>query len=114
MLPFLLLILIGIVDLGRIYFSYITVVNAAREGARYGAAYPTDCTGITTHAKNEVDNNIVQQAQLTVTTPLGCPVIQGNPIQVTVQYNFQLITTYLFGGGTIPLQASNQMVVFGQ
>ena len=112
MLPFLLLILVGVVDLGRVYFSYMTIVNAAREGARYGAEYPTDSNGITSHAQNEADGTIVLPAQLTVTT--NCPCTQENPITVTVQTNFQLITTLIFGGGAIPLKASNAMVVFGQ
>ena len=36
-IPLLLLILFGVVDLGRLFHSAITITNAARVGARYGA-----------------------------------------------------------------------------
>jgi hypothetical protein len=36
-LPLLLLVLFGVVDLGRLFHSAITITNAARVGARYGA-----------------------------------------------------------------------------
>lgn len=115
-LPILILILLGVLDLGRVYFATMTVTNAAREGARYGAANPcsSSCTAITTRAQNEAYGSIINPAQLNVATPTfpqGCAI--GNPIQVTVTYNFQLVTTYLFGGGTIPLATSAQMPVYG-
>ncbi len=116
-LPVLLMILLGVLDLGRLYFSYIAVVNSAREGARYGAEFPQDYPGIITHAQSEPDRLVTVT---TVTSPLctwdasGNPTSNpiGTPIQVTVQANFQLMTTYIFGGGTIPLQASNTWQVF--
>ena len=36
--PVLLLLLIGVVDYGRLYYTSITVANAARAGAEYGAS----------------------------------------------------------------------------
>ena len=35
-LPLLLLIVFGVLDLGRLFHALITITNAAREGARYG------------------------------------------------------------------------------
>jgi Flp pilus assembly protein TadG len=35
-LPLLLVLTLGIIDLGRVVFSYNTIANAAREGARWG------------------------------------------------------------------------------
>ncbi len=121
-LPVLLVILIGVVDLGRLYFSYISVVNAAREGARYGAGHPTDNTNILARSRSEVDGNIVGPADLTISVacPSGCTpgdnVTPGvnNPIVVTVSYPFHLITTYVFGGAPIQLQTSAQMVIYAQ
>lgn len=113
-LPLVLLILIGVLDLGRLSFAAITVTNAAREGARYGAANPGATAAITARAKNEAYGSLIAPEQLIVsapTYPQGCAL--GNPIQVTVTYNFQFITTYVFGGGTIPLRASAQFPIFG-
>jgi hypothetical protein len=55
--PLVLLITYGIIEFGRMMFIYAAVTNAAREGARYGAAsgfvpghtntpYYADCDGI--------------------------------------------------------------------
>lgn len=46
--PIFLLILLVILDLGRITYTYSVVQNAAREGARYGAVHPNNWTGIQT------------------------------------------------------------------
>jgi Flp pilus assembly protein TadG len=45
-LPVLLLILIGTIEFARIFFIYISITNAAREGARYGMVNPKDLNGI--------------------------------------------------------------------
>jgi Flp pilus assembly protein TadG len=115
-LPLLILILVGVLDLGRLSFAAITVTNAAREGARYGAANPcySACTTIQARAKNEAYGSIIDPAQLNVSTTLtSATCALGNPITVTVTYNFQPITTQIFGGGAIPLRSSMQMPIFG-
>lgn len=114
-LPILILILVGVLDLGRLSFAAMTVTNAAREGARYGAANPGNDSGITARARNEAYGSIIAPSSLVVDLsnkfPSSCAL--GNPIRVTVKYNFQPITTYLFGGGTIQLSASDEMPIFG-
>ena len=44
-LPLMFIILIGVLDLGRIFFAEIAVANAAREGVRYLTTHPTDEIG---------------------------------------------------------------------
>ena len=44
--PLLLLIMLGTLDLGRIYADYTDLKGAVREGAGYGALRPSDTTGI--------------------------------------------------------------------
>ena len=41
-LPLLLIILFGVLDLGRIFFGSISLTNAAREGVRYLTLHPND------------------------------------------------------------------------
>lgn len=111
-LPLLLVILLGAVDLGRVYFAYMTVVNASREGARYAATNSTNATdtaGITTRANNEA-SGIITLGSVTPSCPSGCA--SGAPVRVTVTATFQLMTTYLFGVGPIPLRAYTEMVIF--
>lgn len=60
--PLLLLIIYGLIEFGRMFFIYIAVTNAAREGTRYGSAagdladfsrtpHYADCEGILTTTK---------------------------------------------------------------
>ncbi len=45
-LLFLLVLVAGVVDIGRAYFTFVALRDAAQEGASYGAAFPTFCTQI--------------------------------------------------------------------
>jgi hypothetical protein len=38
-LPVLVLILLGIVDFGRVFYYWTSIANSAREGARYGSVH---------------------------------------------------------------------------
>lgn len=44
--PFVLLLMLGTLDLGRMFFDYIELRNAVREAAAYGSRNPTDTAGI--------------------------------------------------------------------
>lgn len=44
--PFFLLLLIGVVDYGRAFYTSITVSNAARAGAEFGAHSPENSVNI--------------------------------------------------------------------
>ena len=44
--PVLLLILLGTIDLGRLYANYVDLKHAARDGAGYGLLKPTDTAGM--------------------------------------------------------------------
>jgi len=55
-LPILLLLIIGVVDYGRAFYTSITVANAARAGAEYGAQGPAtsvDTAGMKTFAQGD-------------------------------------------------------------
>lgn len=45
-LPTLLLLMLGTIDVGRMFIGYIEMRNAVFEGARYGSRVPTDTDGI--------------------------------------------------------------------
>src|SRR5512139_1149020 len=47
-LPLLLLLIFGILELGRLVFTYSSVVNASREAVRYGSATGLKAAGSTT------------------------------------------------------------------
>jgi Flp pilus assembly protein TadG len=44
--PLLLFLLLGTLDLGQLFFDYVQLRNAVREGAAYGSRTPLDEAGI--------------------------------------------------------------------
>ena len=59
MLPLLLIMVLGTIDLGRLYFAYVSVTNAARNGAQYGSfnfVAADDTTGIRDAAVKDTQN----------------------------------------------------------
>ena len=68
LLPFLLLLTIGIIEVGRYAYISVLVGNAARAGAAYGAqglAQSVDTAGITAAATNDFQSNGYSGLQLT-------------------------------------------------
>jgi Flp pilus assembly protein TadG len=78
MLPLLLLLLVGVIEIGRYAYIGILVGNAARAGAAYGVQgniQSSDQVGITAAAKNDFQNNGQNATLLTVDAPVlvcGC------------------------------------------
>jgi Flp pilus assembly protein TadG len=75
MLPFLLLLALGAIELGRFAYVSILVGNAARAGAAYGAqsgATSVDAPGIITTADNDFLQNGQLVSTLTVTSSVSC------------------------------------------
>ena len=71
MLPVLLLLVAGAVDLGRVYFTTIALENAVKEGAFYGARDPacdTDATPTCSDPENVRAHVEVELDGLTITT----------------------------------------------
>ena len=58
LLPILVLVVFGIFEIGRAFFTLVAITNAAREGARVYTIYPsqTTVTDIQAAAKREAGN----------------------------------------------------------
>lgn len=121
MLPLLIVVLLGVLEVAHIYQAYVTITNAAREGARYGIEHPTDNTGIKNHAVQEGSSEIplntgnVNNPVCTAIasgTGVACAGAQnGDKITVTVNFNYQFITTYLFGVGQMTISNNATMAI---
>jgi Flp pilus assembly protein TadG len=75
MLPFLLLLTVGGIEVGRYAYLGILVGNAARAGAAYGAqngGSSTDSPGIVLAAQNDFLQNGQDVSTLTVTSSISC------------------------------------------
>lgn len=92
LVPIFMLLLFAIVDFGMGFYSWITVTNAAREGARLGAVLATeqqieDRVYQTSDLPNEATNMTV-----TVTNAADVGGQPGESVVVKVDYNYDLIT----------------------
>lgn len=104
------ILVFGIIDFGLGLHSWITVTNAAREGARLGAVHATEAEIIaeTRDAAKNLDPN-----DLTVTVtnadPTGDHV--GEPVTVRVDYTYDLITPLagLLNLSTINISSTSEM-----
>ena len=96
MLPVLLIILMGLLDLGRLYFVMVTLEDLAGEGATYAAIHPADLDGIRARAADGSRGMIaVDPSMVSVEYP---PTVQpGSPITVTVTYSFTVLTPLVNG-----------------
>jgi Flp pilus assembly protein TadG len=62
----LLLILVGVIELGMIFFQYIAMRDAAQEGAAYATIYPTACNQAIERVKKDLYNVDPSQVDVTV------------------------------------------------
>jgi Flp pilus assembly protein TadG len=117
-LPFLLLIILALVQMGILFASYVALVNAAREGAIYASMHPELSDAVKTPDGSatweEYQNRVLNEVSIAVGSQLyegqlvttqypltadrpavgsTCTTV-GCPITSTVHYNFQ---TFLNG-----------------
>jgi Flp pilus assembly protein TadG len=92
-LPVLLILLAGVLDVGRLYYVYVAVTDAAAEGATYAAIHPNGADQIISRAQAasgtmvQIDPDLVE---------IDCPAAAaGVPITVTVEYTFTLVTPFV-------------------
>ncbi len=120
LLPLLLLILLGTLDLARVYFAYVSLQNASREGARFAADHPTaDTAAIAAKVNQELANTGITGVSVSVAcsnysdgSAKSCSsALMGDRVKVSVSYPFLFITTYIFGVNAITLSTSTVMAI---
>ena len=83
MLPFLLVVALGVIEMGRFMYIGILVGNAARAGAAYATeslVTSVDTTGTTTAARNDFASNGQIAANLNVSSTVSCGCDSGGTI----------------------------------
>jgi Flp pilus assembly protein TadG len=91
-LPLLLLLILGAMDFGRMFYTKIILTNAAREGANYLARnyHDTDFINIAkTAIKNEANSSGVTVVDSEITITDCCT--SGNAVEVKVEKNVDLL-----------------------
>lgn len=109
----LLLLLAGVVDLGRAFHSYIVITNASREGARYGSHFPAHRTGIVEAVQRETIGTGVLIIADNIQVAVPNPARSGDTIRVEVAFDFPTVMGGILGIDTITMRRSTEMVVFG-
>lgn len=121
-------ILMGVLDLGRLYFAFVALQNVAGEGATYAALNPicpTASSGPGCSDPNNIEWRMRNEspAGLVVSQSIGVSVIYdtrgitiGVPVTVNATYNFPLATFVIASivqSNTLPLraQASSSILV---
>jgi PKD repeat protein len=130
-LPVFLLLLVVAVDFGRLFYTYVQIHNAAREGAAVAIYAPTLSAPITSHATGEknsqgqrgdVENAIVvtSSCHTAAGALLDCSLAQGgtgagNTVTVNVNQRFIFLTPLIsqIVGSSLQLNASATAAVLG-
>jgi Flp pilus assembly pilin Flp len=88
-LPLLCLLILGIVEFGRIFNTYLVVTNASREGARAAAVGKGDTQVVA--AVKQAAITIEADQLVIVIDPPGEERVRGNGVQVEVRYDLPLV-----------------------
>lgn len=118
-LVLMLLLLAGIVDLGRAALAHFIIQDAAEEGMVYGTSFPTDCDQIDKRIRDNVEKSVISGA---ITVNIEIPnsssvytscyqipyaqVFAGKIMKITVTYDFPITMPFLgaiLGNQKIPL-----------
>ena len=110
-LPVFLLMLMGLIDGGRAVYSYNTLSNAAREGARM-AIIPSNTVAVV--KQTVIDKSVA--LKLTADDVTVSSRTPGQPVTVSVSYRFKPVVALVaekWGADTISMSASASMTVEG-
>lgn len=105
-LVFLMLILAGLADYGRVHSTRIVLIHAAREGAFFAATNPDDLQSAKARVKQEAATAgiALNDSDITVQIPTGGN-RKGQPVTVTVQTYVPTIFARFIGISAIPVTA---------
>jgi Flp pilus assembly protein TadG len=97
-MTFILILLAGVVDLGRAFFTYITLRDAVQEGAAFGAYEPADEAAITLRARQTSNTPINLTADSNVNFNVSVSqACAGGEVTVTATYRDFPITMPFIG-----------------
>jgi Flp pilus assembly protein TadG len=109
-LPLLVFLAFGIIDVGRVLFTHIAVQEATQEGALYGSFSPNDPTAVRQRVIESLESPVLDPGDIAVT----CPSVDR--IAVAVTHDVQLLTPIAsdWFGGSFTLTKTVTGHVFSQ
>lgn len=94
LLPVLMIIIMGIIQFGFTFFHYISIVHAAREGARWASLENTEESTISKVIEAAPGLDLTAE-NITVDPPNPSIEQQGEPVKVTVDYDSIVIVPFI-------------------
>ena len=123
-LPFLLVLVAALIDLGWMYLTMVSLREAAQEAASYAAVCPNDTTGIRERLRSsstdpidlsvssipdsDITICVLSPSSTTCPSPATAAAI-GQDIRVTVTFNHKIITPFVgsfIGNQEYPMSSS--------
>ncbi len=119
LLPLLLVILLGCLDLGRAFSVWTTVANGSREGARYACEHPQASDEVIRQwALRDVTAEGLRADEATVSVSYPGTSKEaagrGDTVVVAVSSPFELTTLAICGGGPLTITAATGMVIIAE
>lgn len=113
-LPLFLFLVIGFIEISVLFFSYVTISNAAREGARAAVAVPSEGCPLScidaqaeTAARRLTTGLVNENLTVFITRP------DADSVRVEVRYRADLLTRMMIetlgGRGFVMLSAASTM-----
>lgn len=93
-LPLILLLLMGVVEFGRMFHTYLVLTQGSREGARLAVVGESD-TAVINRVERVIGSLDLTKIQVQVNPPEKGRV-RGIPVAVTLQYRLDLLLPNLF------------------
>jgi Flp pilus assembly protein TadG len=94
LLPILLVLVLGALEFGRLFYTKIVITNAAREGVYYLSLNPTDYANGTAAAQAEADNSGIPDITVVI-TPKNSGGYTSIEMTVTTQVDGLLLLRFL-------------------
>ncbi len=99
----LLILLAGLIDVGRALFTFISMRDASQEGASFGSTYPTYCLQIADRALNNVSDPEAYTVDILID---GTPCLSATPAQACLGHTVSVTLTDPHFDITMPLIGS--------
>jgi len=97
-LPVLLLLVMGIIEFGRIFMAQQSITNASREGARTGVLPSSTSSDVQNTVTSYMASAGLDDTCTVTMTNVGPTVSSGSPTSVTVQYTLPILTGSIIPG----------------
>lgn len=116
-IPILLLLMIGVLDVGRGFQAYVSLGNAVREAAREAALHGADASAewgptandanVVTAVRGRIAGIRTEDVAVTSSWPSSSNAA-GSEVVVGATYTFQPIAFAFLGGVSMPMSASSR------